>query len=64
MTGNGTTEPFGIDTGITVAVDTFDAATPTYHELVDAVHQAEPASRMNAASSFSDGHAGSDREVG
>lgn len=55
VTGNGTTEPFGIDTGITVAVDTFDAATPTYDELVDAVHQVDPAYRMNAAWSFSDG---------
>lgn len=32
VTGNGTIEPFGIDTGISVAVDTFDAATPTYGE--------------------------------
>jgi HK97 family phage major capsid protein len=55
VTGNGTTEPFGIDTGISVAVDTFDAATPTYDELVDAVHQVDPAYRMNAVWSFSDG---------
>lgn len=54
VTGNGTTEPFGIDTGISVAVDTFDAATPTYDELVDAVHQVDPAYRMNAVWSFND----------
>jgi HK97 family phage major capsid protein len=54
VTGNGTTEPFGIDTGISVAADTFDAATPTYNELVDAVHQVDPAYRMNAVWSFND----------
>lgn len=54
VTGNGTTEPFGIDTGTAVAVDTFDAAAPTYDELVDAVHQVDPAYRMNAVWSFND----------
>lgn len=54
VTGNGTTEPFGIDTGTTVAVDTFDAATPTYDELVDAVHQVDPAYRAGAVWSFND----------
>lgn len=54
VTGNGTTEPFGIDTGISVAADTFDAATPAYDELVDAVHQIDPAYRSNAAWTFND----------
>lgn len=54
VTGNGTTEPFGIDTGISVAVNTFDAATPTYDELVDAVHQVDPDYRMGAVWSFND----------
>lgn len=55
VTGDGTTEPFGIDTGVAVATDTFDAAEMTYDDLVDAVHQVDPAYRMNAAWSFSDG---------
>ncbi|TFV61405.1 phage major capsid protein [Mycobacterium sp. PS03-16] len=54
VSGNGTTEPFGIDTGTTVAVDTFDAATPTYDELVDAVHQVDPAYRAAAVWTFND----------
>jgi HK97 family phage major capsid protein len=52
--GVGTTEPFGLSTGIAVAVDTFDAPAPAYDELVDAVHQVDPAYRMNAVWTFND----------
>lgn len=54
VTGNGTTEPFGIDTGISVFTDTFDTATPTYDNLVNAIHQVDPAYRANAVWSFND----------
>jgi HK97 family phage major capsid protein len=54
VSGNGTTEPFGIDTGVSVAADTFDNATVTYDELVDAVHQVDPAYRAGAVWTFND----------
>ena len=54
VTGGGTTEPFGIDTGTAVAANTFDAATPTYAELLNAVHQVDIAYRDMAVWTFSD----------
>jgi HK97 family phage major capsid protein len=54
VNGAGTTVPFGLATGTAVATDTFDAATPTYDELVDAVHQVDPAYRPNAVWTFND----------
>lgn len=52
VTGNGTTEPLGIDTGTTY--NGFAGAAPTYAELVDAVHQVDPAYRMGASWTFND----------
>lgn len=52
VTGNGTTEPFGIDTG--TAATAFTSAGITYAELVGAVHSVDPAYRMNAKWSFND----------
>lgn len=54
VNGAGTTVPFGLATGTAVATDTFDAATPTYDELVDAVHQVDPAYRPEAVWTFND----------
>lgn len=54
VAGVGTTMPFGLATGVPVAADTFDAATPTYDELVDAVHQIDPAYRPGAVWTFND----------
>jgi len=51
VTGNGTTEPFGIDTGTTFA---FTGATLTYLELLAAVHAVDPAYRPDAKWSFND----------
>ena len=52
VTGNGTTEPFGIDTGTSGTA--FTSAGITYAELVAAVHEVDPAYRMNAKWSFND----------
>lgn len=52
VTGNGTTEPFGIDTG--TAAPAFTSAGITYPELVAAVHSIDPAYRANAKWSFND----------
>lgn len=52
VTGNGTTEPFGIDTG--TAATAFTSAGITYAELVTAVHEIDPAYRVNAKWSFND----------
>jgi HK97 family phage major capsid protein len=53
VTGNGTTEPFGIDTGTTYN-GFVGASGPTYAELVDAVHQVDPSYRMTAKWTFND----------
>lgn len=52
VTGNGTTEPFGIDTGTSGTA--FTSAGITYAELVAAVHEIDPAYRVNAKWSFND----------
>jgi len=52
VTGNGTTEPFGIDTGTSGTA--FTSAGITYAELVAAVHEVDPAYRMGASWSFND----------
>jgi HK97 family phage major capsid protein len=52
VTGNGTTEPFGIDTGTSGTA--FTSAGITYAELVAAVHEIDPAYRANASWSFND----------
>jgi HK97 family phage major capsid protein len=52
VTGNGTTEPFGIDTG--TAATAFTSAGITYAELVAAVHAVDPAYRTSAKWSFND----------
>jgi HK97 family phage major capsid protein len=52
VTGNGTTEPFGIDTGTSGTA--FTSAGITYPELVAAVHEVDPAYRANAKWSFND----------
>lgn len=52
VTGNGTTEPFGIDTG--TAATAFTSAGITYAELVAASHSVDPAYRANAKWSFND----------
>lgn len=52
VTGNGTTEPFGIDTGTSGTA--FTSAGITYAELVAAVHEIDPAYRMNAKWTFND----------
>ncbi len=52
VTGNGTTEPFGIDTG--TAGTAFTSAGITYAELLAAVHEVDPAYRMNAKWVFND----------
>lgn len=54
VTGNGTTEPFGLDTNTTVTT-TFTSAGITYAELVTAVHDVDPDYRMGAVWTFSDG---------
>jgi HK97 family phage major capsid protein len=54
VSGAGTTEPFGISTGTAVATNTFDAAAPTYAELLNAVHQVDPAYRDVAVWTFND----------
>lgn len=52
VTGNGTTEPFGIDSGANT--QTFTGATITYAELLAAVHAVDPAYRDNAKWAFND----------
>lgn len=54
VTGNGTTEPFGIDTGTAGDVNSFDSAGITYVELVGAIHQVDPEYRVNAKWAFND----------
>jgi HK97 family phage major capsid protein len=54
VTGNGTTEPFGLDTNTTTQT-TFTSAGITYAELVTAVHDVDPDYRMGAVWTFSDG---------
>jgi HK97 family phage major capsid protein len=50
----GTTEPFGVTTGTAVAANTFDNAAPTYADLLNAVHQVDPAYRGAAVWTFND----------
>ena len=52
VTGNGTTEPFGIDTGTSGTA--FTSAGITYAELVAAVHEVDPAYRESAKWTFND----------
>lgn len=52
VTGNGTTEPFGIDTGTSGTA--FTSAGITYAELVAAVHEVDPAYRESAVWTFND----------
>lgn len=52
VTGNGTTEPFGLDTGTSGTA--FTSAGITYAELVAAVHEVDPAYRDNAVWTFND----------
>lgn len=54
VNGGGTTLPFGISTGTAVATNTFDAAAPTYADLLNAVHQVDPAYRDGAVWTFND----------
>lgn len=54
VNGAGTTEPFGIATGTAVATNTFDNAAPAYADLLNAVHQVDPAYRDGAVWSFND----------
>lgn len=54
VNGTGTTLPFGIATGAAVATNTFDNATPTYADLLSAVHQIDPAYRDQAVWTFND----------
>jgi HK97 family phage major capsid protein len=54
VNGTGTTMPFGIATGTAVAANTFDAAAPTYADLLNAVHQVDPAYRTGAVWTFND----------
>lgn len=52
VTGNGTTEPFGLDTGTSGTA--FTSAGITYAELVAAVHEVDPAYREQAKWTFND----------
>jgi HK97 family phage major capsid protein len=52
VTGNGTTEPFGIDTGTSGTA--FTSAGITYAELLAAVHEVDPDYREAAKWSFND----------
>lgn len=52
VTGNGTTEPFGIDTGTSGTA--FTSAGITYAELVAATHEVDPEYRRNAVWTFND----------
>lgn len=54
VTGNGTTEPFGIDSQTTTQT-TFTSAGITYAELVTALHDVDPAYRANGTWAFGDG---------
>lgn len=52
VTGNGTTEPFGIDTGTSGTA--FTSVGITYAELVAAVHEVDPDYRQSAKWAFND----------
>lgn len=52
VTGAGTTEPFGLDTGTSGTA--FTSAGITYAELVAAVHEVDPAYREGAVWTFND----------
>jgi HK97 family phage major capsid protein len=54
VNGTGTTLPFGLATGAAVTTNTFDAAAPGYADLLNAIHQIDPAYRTNAVWTFSD----------
>lgn len=54
VNGTGTTLPFGITTGTAVASNTFDAAAPTYADLINAVHQIDPAYQESGVWTFND----------
>jgi HK97 family phage major capsid protein len=54
VSGAGTTAPFGLNTGTAVAANTFDNAAPTYADLLNAVHQVDPAYRDAAVWTFND----------
>jgi HK97 family phage major capsid protein len=53
VTGNGTTEPFGLDTNAE-GESTFTAAGITYAELVAALHNVDPSYRANGVWAFND----------
>jgi HK97 family phage major capsid protein len=54
VNGAGTTEPVGLIGGTAVAANAFDAAAPTYADLLNAVHQVDPAYRVSAVWTFND----------
>lgn len=54
VNGTGTTMPFGLATGTAVAANTFDNATPTYADLLNAIHQVDPDYRDAAVWTFND----------
>jgi HK97 family phage major capsid protein len=53
VTGNGTTEPFGIDTSSGPS-QVFAGATPTKNDFIDALHDVDPDYRGNAVWAFDD----------
>lgn len=53
VTGGGTTEPFGLDTNTTTE-STFTGATILKDELIDALHDVDPAYRPSAVWTFND----------
>lgn len=53
VTGNGTTEPFGLDTGTNTSAHT--AAVIDKDALIDSLHDVDPAYRAKAVWTFSDG---------
>ncbi len=54
VNGTGTTLPFGLATGTGAATNTFDNAAPAYADLLNAVHQVDPAYRDGAVWTFND----------
>lgn len=54
VNGAGTTEPVGLIGGTAVAANTLDNAAPTYADLLNAVHQVDPAYRDAAVWTFND----------
>jgi HK97 family phage major capsid protein len=54
VNGTGTTMPFGLATGTAAATNTFDNAAPTYADLLNVVHQVDPAYRDAAVWTFND----------